>query len=61
MCRGAYKNIFDAGIVNNIGHYAIKALRIDAGVPEMGTEIGSLSSPLDFGKFSFVNPNKVRL
>ena len=59
MCRGVYKYIFDAGTVKNIGHYAIKALRIDAGIPEMGADIGSLSSPLDFGKYSFVNQNKV--
>ena len=41
--------------------YRINALRIDAGVPEMGADIGSFSSPASFGSFSFVNPIKVSL
>jgi len=57
-CRSTYKSIYDAGSVKNIGHYAINALRIDAGVPEMGADIGPFSSPTSFGSFSFVNPSK---
>ena len=60
-CCSTYQNINDAGSVKNIGQYAINALRIDAGVPEMGADIGPFSSPASFGSFSFVNPSKVSL
>ena len=60
MCSGVYKSIFDAGTAKDVGHYAVDSLRIDAGIPEMGKDIGRLSSPLDFGEFSFVDLNKVR-
>ena len=45
--------------MKHVGQYAVNALRIHAGIPEFGSEIGPLTSPAELGKYSYANFNKV--
>ena len=53
LCRGLYKNFVEAGKVKNVGHTAINTLRIEAGLPEFGTDFGAPTSPMEIKRLSF--------
>ncbi|XP_065064765.1 pyruvate dehydrogenase phosphatase regulatory subunit, mitochondrial-like isoform X1 [Rhopilema esculentum] len=52
LCRGLYKNFVETGKVKDVGHTAINTLRIEAGLPEFGTDFGATTSPMEIGRFS---------
>ena len=45
--------------MKHVGQYAVNSMRVHAGIPDFGSEIGPLTSPVELGKYSYANCNKV--